>query len=97
MQRTQIYLPEELRREVDRYRHARGESVAEYTRKALEDRVEKEKKEKVDLKKLADDSIGSLKISQAQAEQWIREIREDRRFSDERLGAGKQVSKKKGK
>lgn len=85
MQRTQIYLPEELRREVDRHSKARGESMAEYTRKALEDRLKKEKKEKTDLKKLADRVIGSLKISQEEAEKWVQEIREDRRLSDERL------------
>lgn len=85
MQRTQIYLPEDLRREVDRQSKARGESMAEYTRKALEERLKKEKKEKADLNKLADRVIGSLKISQKEAEKWVQEIREDRRLSDERL------------
>lgn len=82
MQRTQIYLPEDLRREIDKYRQAKGESMAEYTRKALEDRIKQQKKEKADLKKLADDAIGSLKITQEEAEEWIKEIREDRRLSD---------------
>lgn len=85
MHRTQIYLPEDLRREVDRYRSAKGQSLAEYTRKSLEDSIKKEKAEKEYLKKLADDFIASSKMSQAEADQWITEIREDRRLSDERL------------
>lgn len=85
MQRTQIYLPEDLRKEIDRYRYSQGESMAEYTRKALEDRIKREKKEKTDLKKLADEVIGSLKISQDEARKWIKEIKKDRRLSDERL------------
>lgn len=83
MQRTQIYLPEDLRKEIDRYRQARGESMAEYARKALEEHLKKEKKEKVDLKKLADDFIGSSKRSDAEIKQWLDSVREGRRLSDE--------------
>ena len=85
LQRTQIYLPEELRREVDNLRKETNESLAEYAREAIKDRVKKDKKKKIDLKKLAMEVIGSLKISQEEANEWIREIREDRRLSDERL------------
>ncbi len=85
LQRTQIYLPEELRREVDVLRRETNERLAQYAREAINDRVKKDKKKKVDLKKLAMEVIGSLKISQEEANEWIREIREDRKLSDERL------------
>ena len=35
-QRTQIYLPEDLRQEIDRQRRLTGESLAEYLRSAAE-------------------------------------------------------------
>lgn len=85
LQRTQIYLPEDLRREIDRSRRQSGESLADYLREAAKERVEKEKKRKADLKKLAEEVIGSLKISEKEANEWIKEIKEDRRLSDERL------------
>lgn len=85
MQRTQIYLPEQLRAEIDKNRRESGESLAEYLRKAAEKRIKTDKKKKTDLKKLAEEVIGSLKISQKEAEKWIREVREDRRLTDERL------------
>lgn len=85
LQRTQIYLPEDLRREIDKNRRESGESLAEYMRKAAKKRIEEDQKKKADLKKLADEVIGSLKISQKEAEEWIEEIREDRRLADERL------------
>lgn len=86
LQRTQIYLPEELRREIDRNRRGSGESLAQYLREAAKERVEKEKKRKADLKKLAD-MISNMKATRtkAEVEEWLREIREDRRLSDERL------------
>lgn len=83
MQRTQIYLPEDLRRELDRHRHVRGESVAAYTRKALEDRIKKEKEEKVDLKKLAEDFTSGITKSGWEGIdvlEWQREIRRDRKI-----------------
>lgn len=83
--RTQIYLPEDLRQQIDRDRSKSGESLAQYLRKAAEQRLEKQRTEKADLKKLADEVIGSLKISQVEAEEWIKEIREDRKSSDKRL------------
>lgn len=86
-QRTQIYLPQELRKEIDRQRSLTGESLAEYLRQAAEARLKKDKSRKADLKKLADEVIGSLKgtIIKEEAVQWIKEIREDRRLADERL------------
>lgn len=83
MQRTQIYLPEDLRKEIDRYCYSQGESMAEYTRKALEDRIKKEKRKKSDLGKLADDFIGSSTKTDAEIQQWLDEVREDRRLADE--------------
>lgn len=85
LQRTQIYLPYELRQAIDLDRRVDGESLAEYLRKAAEERLKSRKKKKVDLKKLADQVIGSLKISQDEAKQWIKEIRKDRQRADERL------------
>ena len=86
MLRTQIYLPEELRREIDKDRHESGESLADYLREAVKERLEAKRKKKVDLKKLAD-MIRNMKSARTkkEAEDWIKEIREDRRLSDERL------------
>lgn len=80
MQRTQIYLPEDLRKEIDRQRYASGESMAEYTRKALEERLKKEKKEKVDLKKLAEEVTSGVKQSgweNVDVIEWQREMRQE--------------------
>lgn len=60
-QRTQIYLPKDLREEIDKQRQETGESLAEFLRKAAEEKIAKNKKKKVDLKKLADEFIGSSK------------------------------------
>lgn len=83
LQRTQIYLPEELRQEIDRNRHESGESLAEYVRKAAKDRVEKDKKQKVDLKKLAEEVTSGVKNSGWEGidiNKWQREIRKDRKI-----------------
>ena len=85
MQRTQIYLPEELRREIDRHRAQTGESLTDFLREAAKERLEAKRKKKADLKRLAEEVIGSLKITKKEADEWIKEIREDRRLSDERL------------
>lgn len=86
LQRTQIYLPEDLRREIDKLRKDANKSLAEYTRVALEEKVKKDKKKKADLKTLAD-MIRKMKSTRTkkEAEEWIKEIKEDRRLSDERL------------
>lgn len=84
-QRTQIYLPAELRQAIDRDRRADGESLAEYLRKAAEQRLKNRKKQKADLKKLADEVIGSLKAHRTKKEvlKWEREIRQDRKLADQ--------------
>lgn len=82
MLRTQIYLPEDLRRKIDKARSA-DESLSEYIRKSLEEKVKKEEKQKVDLKKLAKDVTSGVKISGWEGidvVSWQREIRQDRKI-----------------
>lgn len=83
MNRTQIYLPEELRQEIDRSRRENGESLAEYLRKAAEQRVKINKNRKIKLKKLADELGKGVKKSGWEGIdvlKWQREIRKDRRL-----------------
>lgn len=49
MKPTQLYLPEALRREIDRYRKTKSESLSEFIRKAVEERIEEDKRRKVGL------------------------------------------------
>lgn len=83
-QRTQIYLPTELRREIDKQRTLSGESLAEYLRKAAKDRLRRERKRKVDLEKLAREVVGAAKgtRSKKEVEMWIKELRRDRELED---------------
>lgn len=83
-QRTQIILPKTLREEIENQRKLTGESLAEYLRKAAEDRIKKEKKRKVDLKRLAEEVVGVAAGSRSKTEiaKWEREIRETRRLED---------------
>lgn len=79
--RTQIYIPKNLRADIDRMRTATGESLAEYLRNAAQERLKKEKKREIDLKKLADEVVGSVKKSawdRVDINKWQREIRADR-------------------
>lgn len=95
MLRTQIYLPEELRKEIDSHRAQTGESLSDYLRKAAQERARAYKEKTVDLKKLAQQIAGSSKRSGLEAEKWTREIREERRLSDDRL-AGRWHEAKRG-
>lgn len=82
MLRTQIYLPEELRKEIDKHR-ASDESLSEYLRKAAEEKLVKDKKQKVNLKKLAKDVTSGVKVSGWEGIDvinWQREIRQDRKI-----------------
>lgn len=84
LQRTQIYLPSDLRQEIDKDRRERKESLAEYLRKAAEDRLLAKKKRKADLKKLAD-LLGSVSKEESgwkgiNVMEWQREIRKDRKI-----------------
>ena len=78
--RTQIILPENLREKIDRQRKMNGESLAEYLRVAALERLEREKKKKTDLKKLAEEVIGSCKGTRTDEEikELTRQIRKDR-------------------
>ncbi len=83
MLRTQIYLPEELKKDIDRDRAWRGESLAEYARQAMETRVKQGKKTKIDLKKLAKEITSGVEKSGWEGidiAKWQREIRKDRKI-----------------
>lgn len=76
--RTQIYLPKELREEIDKQRKQRGVSLAGYLREAAKEKVEKDKKRKADLKKIAEEVIGSVKKSAwdgINVEKWQHDLR----------------------
>ncbi|MBU3978612.1 hypothetical protein KKF69_04445 [Patescibacteria group bacterium] len=82
LHRTQIYLPKDLREEIDQQRYSTGESLAEYLRKAAEERLRREKKKKVDLKKFADEIIGMIKPGKegwggVNLEEWRKERQEE--------------------
>lgn len=83
IQRTQIYLPEDLRHKIDRQRRQTGESLAEYLRKAAEKRIEADRKRKTNLKKLAEEFIGSSRKSDKEINEWLDWVKEERRLSDE--------------
>ncbi|MBI3103701.1 hypothetical protein HYZ05_02050 [Candidatus Daviesbacteria bacterium] len=83
MLRTQIYLPEDLRQDIDRITKDSNQSLAEYARNAIEKEVKKDKKRKVDLAKLASDFIGCSTRTDAEVQEWLDWVREERRLSDE--------------
>lgn len=87
LQRTQIYLPSDLRQDIDRQRRQTGESLADYLREAAKQRLEKEKKKKADLKKLADAFIGSSTKTDAEIQEWLDWIQEEKRLVDEKIDA----------
>ena len=82
MLRTQIYLPEELRKQIDQDRAQTGESLADYIRKAVEGRTKKAKKKKPSVKDIlkALDSLDPEKSGWKDVDviEWQRQIREDR-------------------
>ncbi len=83
LQRTQIYLPKSLRKDIDHHRASMGESLAEYLRKAAEERVKKGEKRKRELKKLAEELGTRVKKSGWEGIdviKWQREIRKDRKI-----------------
>lgn len=82
-QRTQIYLPKDLRQAIDRDRYEKNESLADYLRKAAEERLARRKKQKVDLKKLAEEFTSGVRRSGWEGIdvlKWQREIRKDRKI-----------------
>lgn len=81
--RTQIYLSQGLRQEIDKDRRDQGESLAAYLRKAAEERLANRKKKKADLKKLAEELGSRVKKSGWEGIdvlKWQREIRKDRKI-----------------
>ena len=86
LQRTQIYLSSDLRKEIDRECRLTGESRAEFLRTAALERIKRDKKRKQDLEKLAK-LVVSLKPTQTKKEilEWEKEIRKDREESDKRM------------
>jgi len=82
-QRTQIYLPADLRREIDRQRVSSGESLSDYLRQAARQRLKAEKEGKEDLKKIAAELGKGVKKSGWEGIdvlRWQREIRRDRKI-----------------
>lgn len=83
MQRTQIYLPEDLRREIDKHRAQTGESLANYVRKAAEDRLKKNKNKKKNARQIVIEAISSVDPERSgwkdvDVVEWQRAMREDR-------------------
>ena len=78
--RTQIILPKNLRSEIESARRVTGESLAEYLRKATQERLEREKTKSVNLKLLVR-KIGTVKKSGwkgLDVLEWQRDMRKDR-------------------
>lgn len=95
MQRTQIYLPEDLRKEIDKARSRKGQSLSDYIRNASEERVKKDKKEQADLEKLADEFIGCSTRTDAEIQEWLDWIQEEKRLVDEKIDARWEEARKK--
>ena len=86
MLRTQIYLPEGLRKEIDSARRWSGKSLSDYLREAAKEKTVKDKKEKEKYKKLANNFMEFAKSNprtKESAEAWVRQIREDRKREDD--------------
>lgn len=86
MLRTQIYLPEELRKEIDAARRWNGKSLSDYLREAAEEKTAKDKREKEKYKKLAKSFMEFAKNnprSKESAEAWVKQVRNDRIKADE--------------
>lgn len=95
MQRTQIYLPEDLRKEIDKARSRKGQSLSDYIRNASEERVKKDKKEQADLEKLANEFIGCSTRTDAEIQEWLDWIQEEKRLVDEKIDARWEEARKK--
>lgn len=83
MLRTQIYLPEELRRKIDQDRAKTGESLAGYMRRAVEDKVRKRKVNKKSPLEVVLEALDRVNPEESgwkdiDVVKWQREIREDR-------------------
>ena len=67
LHRTQIYLPEDLRNEIEKQRGLTNESLAEYLRTAAKERLKREKRRKKDSEKLADEFSAFVKSNQGKS------------------------------
>lgn len=79
--RTQVLLPTKLREEIERARRAHGESMAEYLRKAVQERLEREQKRHTEYRKLAQEVVGVVRDSSwknTDVMKWQKEMRKDR-------------------
>lgn len=79
--RTQILLPRELREEIEKARNVYGETLAEYLRKAVQQRIRREQKRKIDYQTLAREVIGVVRESSwkgTDVMKWQKEMRQDR-------------------
>ncbi|KKS14071.1 hypothetical protein A2617_03545 [Candidatus Daviesbacteria bacterium RIFOXYD1_FULL_41_10] len=83
MQRTQIYLPDDLRKKIDNYLALSGDSLAGFLRKAATERLKGERNRKEDLKNLADNFVGSSMKTDKEIQKWLDSVREERRLADE--------------
>ena len=75
-------MPADLRAQIENDRRLTEESLAEYLRKAARERLARRKKEKADLKKLADDVVGSIKPEESgwaglDPAKWQHELRRE--------------------
>lgn len=70
-----------MRQQIEQARALSGESMAEYLRRAAEERLRRQNKRAEELAKLADEVVGSVKrnISRKEVTRWQREMRRDRR------------------
>ncbi len=83
MLRTQIYLPEQLRKEIDQARLHSGDSLSDYLRKAVQERLKRHKNKKKLAKDIVIEAINSVDPDKSgwkdvDVMEWQREIREDR-------------------
>ena len=83
MQRTQIYLPDDLRKKIDNYLALSRDSLAGFLRKAATERLKGERNRKEDLKNLADNFVGSSMKTDKEIQKWLDSVREERRLADE--------------
>ncbi|MBI2415660.1 MAG: hypothetical protein HYV33_03300 [Candidatus Kerfeldbacteria bacterium] len=80
-QRTQVLLPVDLRKKIDRMCSITSESLGEFLRKAAQERLERELQKKASLTKLAEEVIGSLhqgSWKDMDVVAWQRDMRADR-------------------
>lgn len=79
--RTQIILPKTLREQIEKVRVKTGESMAEYLRKAAEERLLRESKQLANLRDVANQVVGCIKQSSwnnVDIIKWQQQMRKDK-------------------